>query len=178
MFGDVKAEPSTSASESVLDFRRQITGGRVHWETSSGHNWSDTQVSRPHTVYVRDLLTSPHGTTLTLSHGRIVSGSEVVIVEVRDRLGDVARAEVLGAAGLIDASRAGIELEQFGHVGDGLVVFVEDRVHLRAHLAWRGVFRLGGDGLADEREGVVSLAFAEGVARLFEQILDGLRIGI
>ena len=85
LFGDLRADRASATRSGLLEFSRNVTGFRVHLESQESSNWFQGQVSRPRTAYAREVVTALVGSAIRLAHPRVIPGSEVVTVEVRDR---------------------------------------------------------------------------------------------
>ncbi|HET9788335.1 MAG TPA: hypothetical protein VFP47_14460, partial [Pyrinomonadaceae bacterium] len=81
MFGDFEADMEDL---SLLGYARKLTGVKVHLENSAGDFVSVTG-ARPDTAFARDVFPAGGLGLLRLSHGEILTGSETVVLEVRDR---------------------------------------------------------------------------------------------
>src|SRR5205814_9028133 len=80
MFGDFEAEMNAP----LLGYGRKLTGVKLHLENSSGDSLTLTG-ARPDTSFARDIFPAGGLGLLQLSHGEILPGSEIVVLEVRDR---------------------------------------------------------------------------------------------
>ncbi|HVF50743.1 MAG TPA: SdrD B-like domain-containing protein [Pyrinomonadaceae bacterium] len=81
LFGDFETEHKGLA---LAGYTRKLTGIKVHAENSEGDYISLTG-ARPDTAFARDVLAGGGLSLAQLSHGDIMPGSEVVVIEVRDR---------------------------------------------------------------------------------------------
>lgn len=81
MFGDFTADMDDL---SLTGYARKLTGVKVHVENSRG-DFVTVTGARPDTAFARDVFPGGTLSLLRLSHGEILTGSEVVVLEVRDR---------------------------------------------------------------------------------------------
>ncbi|HYP53141.1 MAG TPA: hypothetical protein VEQ42_06350, partial [Pyrinomonadaceae bacterium] len=81
LFGDFDTEHRNLA---LSGYARRLTGVKVHVENEAGDFVSVTG-ARPDTSYARDVFPGGGLSLVQLSHGDILPGSEVVVLEVRDR---------------------------------------------------------------------------------------------
>ncbi|HYO64113.1 MAG TPA: SdrD B-like domain-containing protein [Pyrinomonadaceae bacterium] len=81
LFGDFDTEHRNLA---LSGYARRLTGVKVHAENEAGDFVSVTG-ARPDTSYARDVFPGGGLSLVQLSHGDILPGSEVVVLEVRDR---------------------------------------------------------------------------------------------
>ncbi|HLE62389.1 MAG TPA: hypothetical protein VI750_04575, partial [Pyrinomonadaceae bacterium] len=81
MFGDFEADMEDLA---LAGYSRKLTGVKLHLENSQGDFVSVTG-ARPDTSFARDVFPAGNLGLLLLSHREILSGSETVVLEVRDR---------------------------------------------------------------------------------------------
>jgi len=81
MFGDIEADMEDLA---LVGYSRKLTGLKLHVENSQGDFVSVTG-ARPDTAFARDVFAAGTLGILRLSHGEVLSGSETVVLEVRDR---------------------------------------------------------------------------------------------
>jgi uncharacterized repeat protein (TIGR01451 family) len=81
MFGDL----DTGLEDLRLSgYSRKLTGVKVHLENAGGDSVSLTG-ARPNTSFARDVFAAGGLSLFFLSHGEILTGSETVTIEVRDR---------------------------------------------------------------------------------------------
>jgi uncharacterized repeat protein (TIGR01451 family) len=81
MFGDFDADMEDM---SLAGYSRRLTGVKLHVENSGG-DFVTVTGARPDTAFARDVFPAGGLGILSLSHGEILPGSEVVVLEVRDR---------------------------------------------------------------------------------------------
>lgn len=81
MFGDFTADMDDL---SLTGYVRKLTGVKVHAENSRG-DFVTVTGARPDTAFARDVFPAGALGLLRLSHGEILTGSETVVLEVRDR---------------------------------------------------------------------------------------------
>ncbi|HEV2765120.1 MAG TPA: SdrD B-like domain-containing protein, partial [Pyrinomonadaceae bacterium] len=81
LFGDFETEHRNLA---LSGYARKLTGVKVHLENESGDFVSLTG-ARPDTSYARDVFPGGGLSLVSLSHADVLPGSEVVVLEVRDR---------------------------------------------------------------------------------------------
>jgi uncharacterized repeat protein (TIGR01451 family) len=81
MFGDFTADMEDLT---LTGYVRKLTGVKVHVENSRG-DFVTVTGARPDTAFARDVFPGGTLSLLRLSHGEILPGSEVVVLEVRDR---------------------------------------------------------------------------------------------
>ena len=81
MFGDFETE---NRNLNLAGYSRRLTGVKLHVENSGGDFISVTG-ARPDTAFARDVFPGGSFTLLSLTHTDILPGSEVVVLEVRDR---------------------------------------------------------------------------------------------
>ena len=81
MFGDFDAGMEKSR---LLGYTRKLTGGKVHLENRNGDSITLTG-ARPDTAFGRQIIPGGSLGLVQLSFGDILPGSEVLIVETRDR---------------------------------------------------------------------------------------------
>jgi uncharacterized repeat protein (TIGR01451 family) len=80
MFGDF--DPDMEAP--LLGYARKLTGVKAHLEDKDG-NFVTVTGARPDTAFARDVFPAGSLGIMQLSSGEILPGSEVVVLEVRDR---------------------------------------------------------------------------------------------
>ncbi len=80
MFGDFDTEMSAP----LAGYSRKLTGVKAHFENSSGDSITLTG-ARPDTAFARDVFPAGSLGIMQLSNAEILPGSEVVMLEVRDR---------------------------------------------------------------------------------------------
>ncbi len=81
MFGDMEAD----MNQSVLSgYSRRLTGVKIHLENSRG-DFLSVSGARPDTAFARDIFPGGNLSVIRLSHGDILPGSEIAIIEIRDR---------------------------------------------------------------------------------------------
>lgn len=81
MFGDMNADMDNL---NLSGYARQLTGIKLHLENADGDFITATG-ARPDTAFARDVVPGGSFSLVRLSHGEILPGSEVVVLEVRDR---------------------------------------------------------------------------------------------
>jgi uncharacterized repeat protein (TIGR01451 family) len=81
MFGDFDADME---DVSLAGYSRKLTGIKLHLENSRG-DFVTVTGARPDTAFARDVFPAGGVGLLNLSSGEILPGSEVVVLEVRDR---------------------------------------------------------------------------------------------
>ena len=81
MFGDFETEHKELA---LAGYGRKLTGVKAHLENSEGDFVSVTG-ARPDTAFARDVFPGGGLSLLRLSHTDVLPGSEVLVLEVRDR---------------------------------------------------------------------------------------------
>jgi uncharacterized repeat protein (TIGR01451 family) len=81
LFGDFETENKDAG---LAAYARRLTGVKVHVENGSGDFISVTG-ARPDTAFARDVFPGGSLSLLSLSHVDILPGSEVVVLETRDR---------------------------------------------------------------------------------------------
>ena len=81
LFGDFETENQNAG---LAAYARRLTGVKVHVENGSGDFISVTG-ARPDTAFARDVFPGGSLSLLNLSHVDILPGSEVVVLETRDR---------------------------------------------------------------------------------------------
>ncbi len=81
MFGDMQADLDNLT---LSGYGRKLTGAKIHVENERGDFISVTG-ARPDTAFARDVIPGGGLSITRLSHNDILSGSEVVFLEVRDR---------------------------------------------------------------------------------------------
>lgn len=81
MFGDFTSDMEDL---SLTGYNRKLTGVKLHMENSTG-DFVTVTGARPDTSFARDVFPAGGLGLLHLSHGEILPGSEVVVLEVRDR---------------------------------------------------------------------------------------------
>lgn len=81
MFGDMESDMNDL---SLAGYARRLTGGKVHLENGKGDFISVTG-ARPDTAFARDVIPGGTLSLSRLSHTEILTGSEIVALEVRDR---------------------------------------------------------------------------------------------
>ncbi len=84
LFGDLHGDATRQDRSGLISISRSLTGAEVHLERRPGQ-WLAVQAARPDTAYSREVFPGPVTGVVRLSHGRVLSGSEVLTVEVRDR---------------------------------------------------------------------------------------------
>src|SRR6185436_13079161 len=80
MFGDFETEMSAP----LMGYNRKLTGVKLHLENSQGDVITVTG-ARPDTSFARDVFAAGSLGILQLSNAEILPGSEIVVLEVRDR---------------------------------------------------------------------------------------------
>lgn len=80
MFGDFE----TDMDAPLAGYNRKLTGVKVHLENSRGDFVTITG-ARPDTAFARDVFPAGALGIIQLSNGEILPGSEVVVLEIRDR---------------------------------------------------------------------------------------------
>jgi uncharacterized repeat protein (TIGR01451 family) len=80
MFGDFDTEMDAS----LAGYSRKLTGVKAHFENSGGDSITLTG-ARPDTAFARDVFPAGSLGIMQLSNPEILPGSEVVLLEVRDR---------------------------------------------------------------------------------------------
>jgi uncharacterized repeat protein (TIGR01451 family) len=80
MFGDF----DTEVNSPLAGYSRQLTGVKAHFENSRGDSITLTG-ARPDTAFARDVFPAGSLGLMQLSNAEILPGSEVVMLEVRDR---------------------------------------------------------------------------------------------
>lgn len=81
MFGDMEADMSELA---LTGYARRLTGVKLHLENAKGDFVSVTG-ARPDTAFARDVIPGGAISLVRLSHQQILTGSEMVVLETRDR---------------------------------------------------------------------------------------------
>ncbi|HYY98100.1 MAG TPA: SdrD B-like domain-containing protein, partial [Pyrinomonadaceae bacterium] len=81
LFGDMETE---NRDGGLASYTRKLTGVKLHLENSKGDYVSLTG-ARPDTAFARDVFPGGALGFARLSHPEILPGSEVVVIEVRDR---------------------------------------------------------------------------------------------
>jgi uncharacterized repeat protein (TIGR01451 family) len=81
LFGDFETE---NKDVNLAGYARKLTGVKVHAENSDGDFISVTG-ARPDTAFARDVFPGGALNLLRLSHADVLPGSEVVVLETRDR---------------------------------------------------------------------------------------------
>lgn len=81
MFGDMEADMEQAGFAS---YSRKLTGVKFHIENSQG-DFVTLTGARPDTSFARDVFPGGTLSLVQLSHTNILPGSEVVVIEVRDR---------------------------------------------------------------------------------------------
>lgn len=80
MFGDFETEMNAP----LMGYNRKLTGVKLHLENSDGDTITVTG-ARPDTAFARDVFPAGSLGILRLSNAEILPGSEIVVLEVRDR---------------------------------------------------------------------------------------------
>jgi uncharacterized repeat protein (TIGR01451 family) len=80
MFGDFEADMEAP----LAGYARKLTGVKAHLENSQG-DFITVTGARPDTAFARDVFPAGALGILQLSNGEILTGSETVLLEVRDR---------------------------------------------------------------------------------------------
>jgi uncharacterized repeat protein (TIGR01451 family) len=80
MFGDFEADMEAP----LAGYARKLTGVKAHLENSQG-DFITVTGAKPDTAFARDVFPAGALGILQLSSGEILTGSEVVVLEVRDR---------------------------------------------------------------------------------------------
>jgi uncharacterized repeat protein (TIGR01451 family) len=80
MFGDFETEMNAP----LMGYNRNLTGVKLHLENSQGDTITVTG-ARPDTAFARDVFPAGSLGILQLSNAEILPGSEIVVLEVRDR---------------------------------------------------------------------------------------------
>ncbi|MEY4636857.1 MAG: hypothetical protein RJA55_2655, partial [Acidobacteriota bacterium] len=96
MFGDLRGDTARQGRAGLADVSRTVTGLRAHYEPTDAQSYTAV-VSRPDTVFRRDVFTLQQNGAMRLTRAPIVLGSETLTLEVRDRRSpeEVVRREVL-----------------------------------------------------------------------------------
>ena len=96
MFGDLRGDLARPGRAGLSDVSRNLTGFRAHLEPSDAQAYTAV-VSRPDTVFRRDVFTLQQNGAVRLTRSPIVLGSETLTLEVRDRRNpeEIVRREVL-----------------------------------------------------------------------------------
>lgn len=81
MFGDMESDMNDLT---LAGYGRKLTGGKIHLENGKGDFVSVTG-ARPDTAFARDVIPGGTLSLSRLSHTDILTGSEVVALEIRDR---------------------------------------------------------------------------------------------
>jgi uncharacterized repeat protein (TIGR01451 family) len=81
LFGDFETENRTAG---LASYTRKLTGAKLHVENSKGDYVSVTG-ARPDTAFARDVFAGGSIGFAQLSHAEVLPGSEMVVIEVRDR---------------------------------------------------------------------------------------------
>lgn len=81
MFGDMETDMNELA---LTGYSRRLTGVKLHLENAKGDFVSVTG-ARPDTAFARDVIPGGALSLLRLSHSQILTGSEQVVLETRDR---------------------------------------------------------------------------------------------
>ncbi len=80
MFGDFEADMTAP----LAGYARKLTGVKAHLENSQG-DFVTVTGARPDTAFARDVFPAGALGILQLSNGEILTGSETVVLEIRDR---------------------------------------------------------------------------------------------
>lgn len=85
LFGDLRASASAPSDQVRLtEFSRNLTGARLHVE-STGGRMVEVTAARPDTAFAREVFPGDAAGIVRLSNPLVLPGSEVVVVETRDR---------------------------------------------------------------------------------------------
>ncbi|HWZ44185.1 MAG TPA: hypothetical protein VNW97_11965 [Candidatus Saccharimonadales bacterium] len=84
LFGDLHGDAAHDNNTNIADFGRNLTGLKAHWEDGRKNQLTVTG-ARPETSFARDVFPGSLFGLIHLSHMAVLPGSEIIVIETRDR---------------------------------------------------------------------------------------------